>query len=57
MVVPHAVELDRMPEWSARTEPIAGGVRLVVVAEKPDHSRAGQACMISKTLTGLTQAA
>jgi hypothetical protein len=40
MVVPHAVELDRMPEWSARTELIAGGVRLVVVAKKPDDTRA-----------------
>ena len=40
MVVPHAVELDRMPEWSARTEPIAGGVRLVVVTKKPDDMRA-----------------
>jgi hypothetical protein len=40
MVVPHAVELDRMAEWSARTEPIAGGVRLVVVAKKPDDARA-----------------
>ena len=39
MVVPHAVELDRMPEWSARTEPIAGGVRLVVVTKKPDDMR------------------
>jgi hypothetical protein len=40
MVVPHAVELDRMPEWSARTEPFAGGVRLVVVAKKPEDARA-----------------
>jgi hypothetical protein len=39
MVVPHAVELDRAPQWSARTEPIAGGVRLVVVARKPDDGR------------------
>jgi hypothetical protein len=36
MVVAHAVELDRMPEWSARTEPIAGGVRLTVVAKRDD---------------------
>lgn len=36
MVVPHAVELDRMPDWSARTETIPGGVRLTVVARKPD---------------------
>jgi predicted RNA binding protein YcfA (HicA-like mRNA interferase family) len=36
MVVPHAVELDRMPDWSARTETIPGGVRLTVVARKPE---------------------
>jgi hypothetical protein len=39
MVVPHAAALDRMPAWSARTEPIAGGVRLIVVAKKPDDTR------------------
>jgi hypothetical protein len=36
MVVPHAVELDRMPSFTARTETIPGGVRLTVVAKKPD---------------------
>lgn len=36
MVVPHAVELDRMPDWSARTETIPGGVRLTVVARTPE---------------------
>jgi hypothetical protein len=36
MVVPHAVELDGMPDWSARTETIPGGVRLTVVARKPE---------------------
>lgn len=36
MVVPHAVELDRMPSLAARTEAIPGGVRLTVVAKKPD---------------------
>jgi hypothetical protein len=36
MVVPHAVELDRMPSYAARTEPIAGGVRLTVVARRAD---------------------
>jgi hypothetical protein len=36
MVVPHAAELDRMPEWSAKTEPIPGGVRLTVIAKRPD---------------------
>ena len=35
MVAPHAEELDRMPEWTARTEPIAGGLRLTVAARTP----------------------
>jgi hypothetical protein len=39
MVVPHAVELDRMPEWSARTEVIPGGVRLTVIARKADDAK------------------
>lgn len=39
MVAPHAVELDRMPEWSARTEPIPGGLRLTVTAKEPSDSR------------------
>ena len=39
MVVPHAVELDRMPEWSARTEPIPNGVRLTVIAKKTDDAK------------------
>jgi hypothetical protein len=39
MLVPHAVELDRMPEWSARTELIPGGVRLTVVARKADDAK------------------
>jgi len=39
MAVPHAVELDRMPEWSARAEPIAGGVRLTVLAKRPDDAK------------------
>lgn len=39
MVVPHAVELDRMPEWSARTEPLPGGARLTVVARSPDDAK------------------
>ena len=33
MVVPHAVELDRMSQWSAKTETIPGGVRLTVTAK------------------------
>ena len=36
MVVPHAVELDRMPSFAARTETIPGGVRLTVVAKQPE---------------------
>ena len=36
MVVPHAAELDRMTEWSARTETVPGGVRLTVVARTPE---------------------
>jgi hypothetical protein len=41
MVVPHAVELERMPARAARTETIAGGVRLTVIARNPaDASRA-----------------
>ena len=39
MVVPHAFELDRMPEWSAKADPIAGGVRLTVIAKKPDEAK------------------
>ena len=40
MVVPHAIELDRMPSYAARTELIPGGVRLTVTAEAPDDPRA-----------------
>ena len=39
MVVPHAIELDQMKEWSARTERIPGGQRLTVVAKNPDDAR------------------
>jgi hypothetical protein len=39
MVVPHATELDRMPEWSAKTEPIPGGVRLTVTAKRADDAK------------------
>ncbi len=35
MVVPHAVELDRMPSYAARTELIPGGVRLTVTTKAP----------------------
>jgi len=33
MVVPHAVELDRMPQWSAKTETMPDGVKLTVTAK------------------------
>ena len=39
MVVPHAAELDRMPSFTAKTEPIAGSVRLTVVAKKADDPK------------------
>jgi hypothetical protein len=40
MVVPHARELDAMPAYAAKTEPIAGGVRLTVTARRPDDANA-----------------
>jgi len=40
MVVPHAAELDRMPEYTAKAEPITGGVRLTVTAKAPDDAKA-----------------
>jgi hypothetical protein len=40
MVVPHAAELDRMPAFAAKTEPIPGGVRLTVTAKVPDDAKA-----------------
>ena len=39
MVVPHAVELDRLPSFAATTESIPGGVRLTVLAKKPDDAK------------------
>jgi hypothetical protein len=39
MVVPHAVELDRMPEWAARTESVPNGVRLIVTARTADDTK------------------
>jgi hypothetical protein len=40
MVVPHAAELDRMALYSAKTEPIPGGVRLTVTSRTPDDAKA-----------------
>lgn len=39
MVIPHAVELDQMPQWSAKTERIPGGVRLTVKAKDPNDAK------------------
>jgi hypothetical protein len=39
MVVPHAVELDRLPSYAVRTESIPGGVRLTVLARNPDETK------------------
>jgi hypothetical protein len=39
MVIPHATELDRMPGWSAKTESIGGGVRLIVTARDPSDAK------------------
>ena len=40
MVLPHAAELDRMPELSARAEAIPGGARLTVTAREPEDAKA-----------------
>lgn len=40
MVLPHARELDALPDLAAGAEPIAGGVRLVVTAADPADARA-----------------
>jgi hypothetical protein len=39
MVAPHAAELDRMSEWSARTVPIPGGLRLTVAARAAEDTK------------------
>ena len=39
MVVPHTVELNKMPGWSVQTEEIPGGLRLTVVAVNPDDAK------------------
>ena len=39
MVVPHVVELNAMSEWSARTEPIPGGLRLLVTAKNTEDAK------------------
>jgi hypothetical protein len=39
MVVPHSVELSKMPQWSAGAEEIPGGLRLTVTAKKPGDAK------------------
>ena len=39
MVVPHAVELDRLRSFASKTETIPGGVRLTVLARNPDDAK------------------
>ncbi len=39
MVIPHAAELDRMPSFAAKAEPMPGGVRLAVTAKTPDDAK------------------
>lgn len=39
MVEPHAVELNAMSQWSAKTEQIPGGLHLTVVAKNPDDAK------------------
>ena len=40
MLVPHTAELDAMPAWSAKAEPIPDGVRMIVVARDPADAKA-----------------
>ena len=40
MVVAHAAELDRLGGYAAKTEPIAGGVRLTVTVRDAADTRA-----------------
>ena len=39
MVIPHSAELDAMPAWSAKAEPIPDGVRLSVIARDPADAK------------------
>ena len=39
MLIPHSAELDRMPAWSAKAEPIRSGARLTVVARDPSEAK------------------
>jgi hypothetical protein len=39
MITPHSAELDRMPAWTAKSEPIPDGVRLTVIARDPSDGK------------------
>jgi hypothetical protein len=39
MVMAHTAELNGMPEWSAQTAAIPGGLRLTVIARAPDDGK------------------
>jgi hypothetical protein len=39
MLIPHTAELESMPAWSAKAEPIPDGVRLIVVARDPSDAK------------------
>ena len=39
MVAPHALELDGMSDWTARTAQIPGGLRLTVIARAPEDAQ------------------
>jgi hypothetical protein len=39
MLIPHTAELDAMPAWSAKAEPIPDGVRMIVVARDPADTK------------------
>ena len=39
MLIPHAAELDTMPAWSAKAEPINDGVMLTVVVRDPSDAK------------------
>ena len=39
MIIPHSAELEGMPAWSARAEPIPDGARLTVVARDPNDAK------------------
>jgi len=40
MVIPHAAELDRLPAYAAKAEPLSGGVRLTVTAKNANDATA-----------------